>query len=388
MNKFISAYGTGSSWAYAAKECVEGLLDKHGTLPPLRDGYQWLGFIYATGAYAADMASILTYLRQKTNIDYWSGTIGSGIIVDDWEYHDNPALGVMVGQFPENSFKVLPTFDDITEPMADDVLQWLSDNTPGFGISHGDPSNPDIVTLIEELSLSMGGALGGSFLVGGLTASSGNNYQIANQITGNGVSGVAFDSRITVVSGLSQGCVPLNQTHMVTEAVDNVIMALDGKPALDVLKEDVGELLSRDLTRLAGFILAAIPVAGSDTGDFMVRNLTAIDIDRGWIAIGESIETGDKVTFVRRDPASARADMDRMLDDIKARMPSEPKGGLYFSCVGRGPYMFGTAGEEARIIGAALSSDSGPLPIVGFFGNGEISNSRLYGYTGVLVLFF
>ena len=30
----------------------------------------------------------------------------------------------------------------------------------------------------------------------------------------------------------------------------------------------------------------------------------------------------------------------------------------------------------------------GDVPLVGFFGNGEISDARLYAYTGVLALFF
>jgi small ligand-binding sensory domain FIST len=29
----------------------------------------------------------------------------------------------------------------------------------------------------------------------------------------------------------------------------------------------------------------------------------------------------------------------------------------------------------------------GDVPVIGFFGNGEISNGRLYTYTGVLSLF-
>jgi small ligand-binding sensory domain FIST len=29
----------------------------------------------------------------------------------------------------------------------------------------------------------------------------------------------------------------------------------------------------------------------------------------------------------------------------------------------------------------------GDIPLVGFYANGEISNHRLYGYTGVLILF-
>jgi small ligand-binding sensory domain FIST len=30
----------------------------------------------------------------------------------------------------------------------------------------------------------------------------------------------------------------------------------------------------------------------------------------------------------------------------------------------------------------------GDIPLTGFFANGEISNNRLYGYTGVLTLLF
>ena len=39
--------------------------------------------------------------------------------------------------------------------------------------------------------------------------------------------------------------------------------------------------------------------------------------------------------------------------------------------------------EEARFIHAML----GDFPLVGFFANGEIHKSMLYGFTGVLTLF-
>ncbi|MBT6206033.1 MAG: histidine kinase, partial [Rhodospirillaceae bacterium] len=45
--------------------------------------------------------------------------------------------------------------------------------------------------------------------------------------------------------------------------------------------------------------------------------------------------------------------------------------------------MFGEEGREMAIIQDVL----GDLPIIGFFGNGEISFDRLYAYTGVLTLF-
>jgi small ligand-binding sensory domain FIST len=53
------------------------------------------------------------------------------------------------------------------------------------------------------------------------------------------------------------------------------------------------------------------------------------------------------------------------------------------SCLARGPNLFGDDSEELKTIREAL----GDVPLVGFFANGEISNNRLYGYTGVLTLF-
>ena len=63
--------------------------------------------------------------------------------------------------------------------------------------------------------------------------------------------------------------------------------------------------------------------------------------------------------------------------------PAKPRGGVYYSCLGRGANLFGSNSEELRTIENAL----GDVPIAGFFCNGEISHNRLYGYTGVLTLF-
>ena len=137
------------------------------------------------------------------------------------------------------------------------------------------------------------------------------------------------------------------------------------------------------LGRAAGYIHAAFLVEGSDTGDYMVRNLLGIDPVRGWLAIGNEVQAGDRVMFVRRDPKSAEEDLVATLKNLKNRLPGPPRGGVYFSCVARGPNMFGDEGKELSLIREHL----GDLPLVGFYGNGEISNNRLYGYTGVLALF-
>jgi len=53
--------------------------------------------------------------------------------------------------------------------------------------------------------------------------------------------------------------------HRIDEARDNVVMAIDGRPALTVFYEDIGPALAKDPRRLGGLIFAGLPVAGSDT---------------------------------------------------------------------------------------------------------------------------
>ena len=104
-------------------------------------------------------------------------------------------------------------------------------------------------------------------------------------------------TRSQIATGLTQGCTPIGQAHKITRAQNNIIVEIDGRPALDVFKEDIGELLARDLRRVAGYIFAALPITGSDTGDYLVRNLVGIDPNHGLIAIGDMVEPGRSIMF-------------------------------------------------------------------------------------------
>ena len=108
-----------------------------------------------------------------------------------------------------------------------------------------------------------------------------------------------------------------------------------------------------------------------------------IDPDRGLLAIGDLVEPGREIQFARRDPNTARADLERMVEGLKARLDVPARGALYFSCLGRGRHQFGDDSAEMRLLQSLL----GDVPLAGFYANGEISHNRLYGYTGVLTLF-
>ena len=385
MIKFPIALSHAENWSSAAKELETALAGFHA------DGDEvQLGWLYVTDAHAADLSSMHTYLRQKTKIDNWVGSVGMGICWNDGvgdvgEAFDRPVAVAMVSRHSRDSFMMLPRLGASVDEISEAVRDWMRTRMPPFGVVCGDPTNGTVLTLIESLSLEMeNGALEvPGFLIGGLTSSRGVHYQLAGEVVSGGLSGVLFAPDVKVATGLTQGYVPVGMAHRITDCMENVVMTLNGEPALSVFKDDIGELLARDLSRVAGYIHAAFPVAGSDIGDYVVRNLAGIDPERGWMAIGGHLEIGDQLMFVRRDPAGAEEDLIRMVRDLIDRLPGPARGGLYFSCVARGPNLFGQEGREMEIIGEIIKD----VPLVGFFGQGEISNNRLYGYTGVLALF-
>lgn len=366
-----------AAWAAVAKGCLEAL----GTLP---EGAN-LGFVYATDALAGDLGSIVTFLRERSGIAAWVGTVGLGVVASGVEYYDRPALSVLVAALPEEAFRA---FAPVSAAPGDGGLgaftaahgAWIARHRPILGVVHGDPRNPAVIDIVEGLASATS-----AFLVGGLTASEGELPQVAEGgVSGGGVSGVLISSEQMVVSGLSQGCTPIGAAHVITEAegARGVVKAIDERPAVEVLREDVGELLARDLRRIGGYIFAGLPIPGSDTGDYLVRNLIGLDLERGWLQIGAEVGAGDRLLFCRRDHQTARADLKRMLEDLRERAGGAPRGALYFSCVARGRHLFGPQSEELRLIRETF----GDMPLTGFFANGEICNNRLYGYTGVLTL--
>jgi small ligand-binding sensory domain FIST len=366
---FRVAHASGGDWQDLTESCLRQL---GGSAPGCN-----LGFVYVTDSIDEDLHHVVRRLREATRIHHWVGTIGFGVCANGEELFDMPGMAVMVGTLPPEDFRILPCVTDAHAPLPDDVRRWAAERRPALGIVHADTRHPALEPLFDAIQRESG-----CFLVGGLTASRGELGQIAGEVFDGGVSGLLLSGDVEVACGLTQGCTPIGPAHQVTEGRDNILMALDGRPAFEVFREDIGELLARNLERAAGYVHAAVPITGSDTGDYLVRNLIGVYPEQGWVAIGERVAEIDRVMFVRRDGASAMTDLTRMAEDLRRRAARRPRAALYFTCVARGPNLFGRGSVELKTIARIL----GDVPLVGFFANGEISNARLYGYTGVLAL--
>jgi len=361
---FKFAHATHADWTRAAQDCMTQL----GAIPMSAT----LGFLYVADAFAGELDAILAFFKRATGVVHWTGSVGVGVCASGVEYLEEPAMALMLGEFAQTDFSMLPV---LRTPQDIDALP----SDAYFAIVHGDPANNRIQALIESLSAHVTSG----FVVGGLSSSRGENAQISDGVVNGGLSGVLFSERVRLATRLTQGVSPLGPRHRITAANKNVIGSLDHRPALEVMKEEIGEVLARDLRRAAGFIFVGLPVQGSDTGDYMVRNILGVDPQNNLVAVGEYVEPGDELLFCRRDQQAAEEDLLRMLSAIGTHLNAPIRGGVYYSCLGRGQHMFGAPNRELELIRDIL----GDFPLAGFFANGEISHNRLYGYTGVLTLF-
>jgi small ligand-binding sensory domain FIST len=314
-----------------------------------------LGFLYFTDALAGEADKILDALKIQTGVRDWIGSVGTGVLATGTEYQEGPAVAAMVADL--------------------DAFSVFSGRAPlkaggSFAVVHADPAAPDLPGLVSDMSAKVQTG----YIVGGVSSSRSRTVQIANEVLSGGLSGAVLGEEVAVATRLTQGCTAFPGRFRVTEGEDNLIVRLDGRPALEVLLEAVGG----ERTQL----LVGLPVPASDTGDYTARNIVGVDPKAGLFAIGDLVEPGMEILFCKRDAAAAKKDLQSILLNLKEAVP-EPRGALYYSCVARGEHMFGRRGAELDLVKRSL----GEVPLVGFFCNGEISRDRLYGYTGVLTVF-
>lgn len=189
--------------------------------------------------------------------------------------------------------------------------------------------------------------------------------------------------RLTTV--VSQGCRPIGDPYVVTRGEGNLVHELGGQPALDRLEALVAGLGpdERELVVRGLHVGRVIDERHAEfgPGDFLIRNLTGIDRDRGAIAVGDQVEVGATMQFQVRDASSADQDLRALLAE------HDGDGALLFTCNGRGSHLFGEPHHDAGL----LSEVVGGGAVAGMSCAGELGpvggRSFLHGFTASIALF-
>lgn len=380
-----------------------------------------LALLYVTDRYAPFAKDILEHLQTELPlVTDWSGTVGVGIVSNNVEYWDEPAMALMLLELPADQYRV---FSGVA-PLG---LGFEADTA----LVHADGNTLDLPGLIEE----MAARTDSRYVFGGIASSRTQSVQFAVGGNGNikghgaasgvfsgGLSGVAFGPDVALVSRVTQGCMPVSKVRTVTEAEHNVVIRLDDEAALDVMLGDLGVSLDQPQEALAVVRATLVGLARSDDGDnkpsalrhtgnfgdeVTVRHIIGLDPGRKGVAISAPVEAGLQLVFCRRNVQAAKADLLRMCAEIREELEPEElpletanalhasemeaaphparriAGAVYVSCTGRGGEHFGGPSAEMQLVRRAL----GDVPLVGFFAGGEIAHHHVYGYTGVLTVF-
>ena len=422
MKLFPYGHATHPQWPMAAG-LVLAQLRGHMALPSYASA-PTLALLYITDHYAAHAQEILDHLSAALpEITDWSGTVGVGIASNNVEYFDEPALAVMLCQLPHDQYRV---FSGVSPLPAASTGRFKAHTA----LVHADAGTPDVTELIDEMAKRTDSG----YVFGGLASSRSSMVQFALSGHGNvngqgaargvfngGLSGVAFARGAAMMSRVTQGCRPVSASYEITASDGNVVTELGGRPALDVMLEDLNvtleqprEALAKVRTTLVGLSRSEDRLADAKsqyTGQFgaevLVRHIIGLDPARKGIAIAETPSLGMKLAFCERNAEAARADLIRICAEIREELEPEEltqelatalnssvadssphvarriAGAIYVSCAGRGGQHFGAPSAELQIVRRAL----GDVPLVGFFAGGEIARHNLYGYTGVLTVF-
>ncbi|RRD56259.1 hypothetical protein EII20_11845 [Comamonadaceae bacterium OH2545_COT-014] len=433
MPLFPHGHATHPQWQMAAS-LVLAQLRAQMALP----GYAsapTLGLIYITGHYAPHAQALLAWLAEALpGVQGWAGATGAGVAASNAEYLDEPALAVMLCDVPAGQWRV---FSGVA-PLGGRVGQ-----APATALVHADAQTPDLPELIAELAeYTASGCLFGGLTMAGrgpaaqavhgaqalqlaATRAAGDHAasgagRLQGGVFGGGLSGVAFGAGVPLMSRLAQGCQPVAGEHAITEAEGNLLLTLDGEPALDVMLDDLAiriDLPHAALTTVRQTLVGLSdaeggrpPLAGARRhlgDDVRVRHIIGIDPARRGIAIADAATPGQRMVFCQRSAQAARADLMRVCAEIRealepqhlaadtaAALATPPAlsaphparriaGAVYVSCASRGGPHFGHPGAELQTVRHAL----GDVPLVGFFAGGEIARRHLYGYCGVLTVF-
>lgn len=324
------------------------------------------------------------------------GCTGTALIANENEIENDTGVSVALYHLPETTalayhlpstcFQHEAGTDGIHEQFcseAKEVNSWLLFASPE-SIGH------------EDWLKDWDAATGSRITLGGFAsatlASPQTSLFLDGQIYHDGAVALGLVGAVEIEPIISNGCRPIGHPWVITQAERNVIHEIGNRPILEVLRDTLEGMSSHEQKQAHGNVFIGLVLdeykPKFENGDFLVRNLAAIDPKTGSVAIATPLRIGQNLQFQIRDPQIAEADFAKQLEAIRKRIGQcEILGACLCDCIGRGTSLYGVPNHDVEIIQDALPH----LPIAGVFCNGEFGHvggrTRLHGYAASLGLF-
>jgi hypothetical protein len=358
------------------------------------------------GSIGYDQHSLLRAVRQTTGGAPLSGCSAEGTINGDGADESNFSVVVTAITSDElqwtNGLASGLLEDDpraVGKRVAKALLPHLSSDTIGlfvfpdgrldFIVPTNNPVDNFFAGLEENLPSDRflplwGGGAGNNF-----NDWASPTYQYCDdEVITDGVSYALLSGKAQAGWAISHAVIPIGGERIVTRSEGSVIQEIDGKPALEVLKEYLPEGAltdDRDWARYA-ISLALCFKAPSYMKDeeYVVRGVPTVRMADGSIAVQTEVQEGTSIWFSSRDKEKLATGLDRMAAQIKDQLGGErPKLVFQFECATRGKMMFREQ-EKLQFLRHFRRSVDPDVPWAGYYCAGEIgpveehNNHHLY----------
>ncbi len=121
--------------------------------------------------------------------------------------------------------------------------------------------------------------------------------------------------------------------------------------------------------------------------EYNVASIISCDELNGSITLSKTLQKNDWMRWAIRDVNAAQIDIVKTATELGQQLEDEPTFALLFSCLGRGPSFYDGSDQDLELLKTLFPN----LPIIGFYGNGEIApiagKSEMLQYSAVIALF-
>ena len=385
-NKFSNALITNANWSDEVVKSCQAVIEDIVVSPDI-------AIVFVSPHFADEFQDIADAIQETLQPRNMIGCVGDSIVSGGREIEGDPAITIWAAALPDTKIE---------------TARLLLERVPDRGFISGTEELPfDQITEREESALIV---LGEPFsfpadlllsqlaadypelrVIGGMASGfqqPGKNLVLVNgTVYCEGAAGLLIDGGVKVHSVVSQGCRPIGDRTIVTKVEQNLILELGGKPAMQVLEEMFIRLPTSDHDLMSkGFFLGRVISEYQDDyemGDFLIRNVMSMDNERRAVAVNDYFQVGQTVQFQVRDEETASNELRQLL---KKTDSTEIRGGLVFTCNGRGTKLFAEPDHDAGVIRETV----GEIPLAGFFAQGEIGpvgrENHMHGYTASVLL--
>lgn len=321
-----------------------------------------------TSEFASDPQAAIKAAAKAANCTQVMGCSATGIFTEEDWVLDTPAAAAMV--FGDDVSLQLAKFNHSRQPLltltAPNAINstWLNDGNTRLGGVSGDAIGQGPFSVWQNAKGDVTGYVD------------------------------AFFTNVKVATKASHGLRLLTRPKKIQQVNGYDVMMLDNKAPITALNKAWKAHSKNDEHIPLHLIVAAYAnnAAIIDTGEYNQTHVISYDEENGSITLAQPLKSGQYLSWGFRDKTLAEEELITVSHQLVQELDlnpanSMPDFGLLFSCLGRGPYLYGGIDLDLKV----LTQQFPNMPLLGFYGNGEIASiggiNQLLPYSAVLSLF-